>query len=152
MRSASAITLVLLTAALLLSACSLLDRSGNPLDSLREAIVETVADEARAEAMLASLERSDQLMLQSAKALADGAEAQLALFADYDSTPEDFQALFDTTSGARRELQQELLQEHINFKTMATAEEWVSLAGVHSRAVNARAEALTRSALSSVKT
>jgi hypothetical protein len=151
MRNANTNILVLLTAALLLSACSLLDRSGNPLDALREAIAETVVDEARAQAMLASLERSDQLMLQSAKALADGAEEQLALFVDYDSTPEAFQALYDKTSGARRKFQQDLLQEHINFKNMATAEEWASLAGVHSRAVNARAEALTRSALSAVK-
>ena len=90
-------------------------------------------------------------MLQSAKVLADGAEAQLRLFLDYDSTPEDFEALFESVSSARRELQRELLDEHIRFKQTATADEWGALVGIHTRAVNARAEALTRSALSAAK-
>jgi hypothetical protein len=151
MRRLARTVLLLLTAAAMLTACSFLDRSGNPLDKLRDAIADEVDDPARAETMLASLERTDQLMLQSAKVLADGAEAQLRLFLDYDSTPEDFEALFESVSSARRELQRELLDEHIRFKQTATADEWGALVGIHTRAVNARAEALTRSALSAAK-
>ena len=91
--------LITLTGAVIItslaSACSLFGSPGNPLDPLRDAITTHVSDPSRSEAMLASLERSDQLMLRSAKALADGAEAQRALFADYESTPEDFKALFE---------------------------------------------------------
>ena len=131
----------------LVSACSLFGSPANPLDPLRDAITTQVSDPVRSQAMLESLERSDQLMLRSAKVLADGAEAHRALFADYESTPNDFEALFESVSNERRELQRQLLDEHIRFKNIPTADEWAVLADIHSRAVNARAEALARSAL-----
>ena len=134
-------------AASLVSACSLFGSPANPLDPLRDAIVTQVSDSVRSQAMLESLERSDQLMLRSAKVLADGAEAHRALFADYESTPNDFEALFESVSNERRELQRQLLDEHIRFKNIPTVDEWAALADIHSRAVNARAEALARSAL-----
>jgi hypothetical protein len=134
-------------AASLVSACSFFGSPGNPLNPLRDAITAQVTDPARSQAMLESLERSDQLMLRSAKILADGAEAQQALFADYESTPRDFEDLFEMVSNKRRELQRQLLDEHLRFKSIPTADEWAVLADIHSRAVNARAEALARSAL-----
>jgi hypothetical protein len=139
---------VLLAACMLQGSCTLFGKHGNSLDELRQAISDTVADPARAAAMLESLERSDQLMLRSAKLLADGAAAQIELFVDYDTTPAQFQALFEQVSNARRELQEALLREHIVFKNTATAGEWAVLVGIHTRAVNARSDALGRSAIS----
>ena len=150
MRSILASLLLLLVAALLQS-CSRFGNSGNPLDDLRQAIRRSVDDPERAAAMLESLERTDQLMLRSAKVLADGATAQRQLFADYDSTPADFDALFENVSNNRRRLQEEMLLEHIRFKNTATAGEWSALADVHSRAVDARAEALARSAIAAAR-
>ena len=138
---------VLLAACMLQGSCALFGNPGNPLDELRQAISDSVDDPVRASSMLESLERSDQLMLRSAKLLADGATAQIELFVDYDSTPGQFQALYDLVSSARRKLQEALLQEHIVFKNLATADEWAALVGIHTRAVNARAEALGRSAI-----
>jgi hypothetical protein len=143
--------ILLLAACTLQGSCALFGKHGNPLDELRQAISVTVADPARASAMLESLERSDQLMLRSAKLLADGAAAQIELFVDYDSTPAQFQALFEQVSNARRELQEALLREHIVFKKTATADEWAALVGIHTRAVNARANALGQSAVSAAR-
>ena len=137
----------LLAACMLQGSCALFNNPGNPLDELRQAISDSVDDPVRASSMLESLERSDQLMLRSAELLADGATAQIELFVDYDSTPSQFQALFEQVSSARRQLQEALLQEHIVFKNLATADEWAALVGIHTRAVNARAEALGRSAI-----
>jgi hypothetical protein len=141
----------LLAACMLQGSCALFSNPGNPLDELRQAISDSVDDPVRASSMLESLERSDQLMLRSAKLLADGATAQIELFVDYDSTPGQFQALFEQVSSARRQLQEALLQEHIVFKNLATADEWAALVGIHTRAVNARAEALGRSAISAAR-
>jgi hypothetical protein len=136
---------------MLQGSCALFKHPGNPLDELRQAIRDTVGDPMRAESMLESLERSDQLMLRSASLLADGATEQIELFVDYDSTPEQFKALFERVSNARRQLQDALLQEHIVFKNAATADEWAALVNIHTRAVNARAEALGRSAISAAR-
>jgi hypothetical protein len=142
---------VVLAACMLQGSCALFGKHGNPLDELRQAIRDTVADPARTTAMLESLERSDQLMLRSARLLADGAAAQIELFVDYDTTPAQFQALFEEVSSARRELQEALLREHIVFKNTATAGEWAALVGIHTRAVDARADALGRSAVSAAQ-
>jgi hypothetical protein len=143
--------LLLIPVAALVQSCSLFGSPGNPLDDLRQAIERTVDDQARATAMLESLDRSDQLMLRSAKVLADGAIAQRRLFADYDSTPADFDDLFNEVSNNRQRLQREMLLEHIRFKSAATADEWSALADIHSRAVDARAEALARSAIAAAR-
>ena len=151
MSSRFAAITALLAACMLQGSCALFSDAGNPLDELRQAILDTVDDPVRAESMLESLGRSDQLMLQRAGLLADGATRQIELFVDYDSTPEQFQALFARVSSARRQLQEALLREHMAFKNAATADEWAKLVDVHTRAVNARAEALGRSAISSAR-
>ena len=151
MASRFATIIALFVTSLLAGACALFGSHGNPLDELREAISDVVDDPSRAASMLESLERSDQLMLRSAKLLADGAIAQRELFVEYETTPAQFQDLFEQVSNARRRLQDELLREHIVFKRTATPDEWAALIEIHTRAVNARAEALGRSAFSAAR-
>ena len=100
----AAVTIVL--AVLLLTACSMFGGGSDPLKDLREQVRSTVQDQERADAMLASVDQLDQLLIKSAELLAEGSRQEGILFANYDSTPQDFAALFSETSRARQDLQE----------------------------------------------
>jgi hypothetical protein len=66
-------------AILSLSACSLFGGS-DPLADLREQVRSTVHDQERADAMLASVDQLDQLLLESAELLVEVAQRERLLF------------------------------------------------------------------------
>jgi hypothetical protein len=136
-------TFTTVMAILSLSACSMFGGDADdPLIDLREHVQSTVHDSDRAGAMLVSLDQLDQLLIESAKLLVEVAQQESVLFADYDSTQQDFKAIFSDTSRKRQELQKAMLDVHLEFKAMATPEEWASILPVHASAVSMRIESL----------
>ena len=133
--------------ALSLSACSLFGDDSDPLENLREQVRATVHDQERADAMVASVDQIDQLLIESAKLLVEVASQERLLFTNYDSTPRDFELLFSETSRKRQEVQEEMLDVHLEFKATATSEEWETIRPVHSSAVTARIQSLVVAAL-----
>lgn len=129
-------------AILSLSACSLFGGGNDPLVDLREQVRSTVHDQERADAMLASVDQLDQLLLESAELLAEVARQERVLFVDYNSTPRDFELLFSETSRKRRELQEEMLDVHLEFKARTTPDEWETIRPIHASAVTARIQLL----------
>ncbi len=135
--------LTIVAGALLLSACSMFGGDvSDPLDDLREQVRSTVRDSERADAMLASLDQLDQLLIESAKLVVDAARQERVLFANYDSTPQDLQAFFSEASRERQGLQKAMLDIHLEFKARATPDEWTSILPVHASAISARIESL----------
>jgi len=124
------------------SACTMFGGGGDPLEDLREQVLSTVHDQERADAMLVSLAQLDQLLIESAELLADVARQERVLFANYDSTPQDFEALFSEASRRRQDLQEAMLDVHLEFKAQATAEEWTSILPLHANAVSMRIQSL----------
>ncbi len=136
-------TLTIALAAFSLSACSMFGGDvTDPLEDLREQVLSTVHDQERADAMLVSLGRLDQLLIESAELMAEAAGQERILFADYDSTPQDFEALFTETSRKRQDLQEAMLDVHLEFKAQATAEEWATILPLHANAVSMRVQSL----------
>lgn len=133
-------------AVLSLSACSLFG-GDDPFIELREQVRSTVHDQQRAEAMLASVDELDQLLLESAKLLADVARRERVLFVDYDSTQRDFDVLFSEVARERRLLQEKMLDSHLEFKSRTTAEEWEVILPVHANAVASRIQSLVLAAM-----
>ena len=140
-------SIIIALAVLSMSGCSLFGSGGEPLEVLRYEVLSTVHDEKRAEAMLADIDNLDSLLLQSAELLAEAARKERALFIDYDSTPQDFEALFSDTARKRQDLQEAMLDVHLAFKSKATAEEWESLLPIHASAVAARINSLVKIAI-----
>jgi len=134
--------LIIALAVLSLSACSLFGDNNDPFFDLREQIRATVHDQEHAEAMVASIDRLDQLLLESAELLSSIARQERLLFYDYDSSPEDFESLFSEGARKRQELQDEMLDVHLEFKASATAEEWEVILPVHAAAVSSRVQTL----------
>ena len=133
----------IVVAVLSLSACSMFSGDdSDPMDDLREQVRSTVHDSERADAMLASLDQLDQLLIESAQLVAEIARQERVLFANYDSTPQDFQAIFSEASRERQELQKAMLDVHLEFKSKATPEEWKSILPVHAGAISTRIESL----------
>lgn len=142
-------TLTIALAAFSLSACSMFGGDvSDPLEDLREQVLSTVHDQERADAMLVSLGRLDQLLIESAELMAEAAGQERILFADYDSTPQDFEALFTDASRRRQDLQEAMLDVHLEFKAQATAEEWTSILPLHANAVSMRIQSLVVAATS----
>lgn len=135
--------LTIVVGVLLLSACSMFGGDvSEPLDDLREQVQSTVHDSERADAMLASLDQLDQLLIESAKQVAEVARQERILFTNYDSTPQDFQAILTEASRERQELQKAMLDAHLEFKARATPEEWALILPVHASAISMRIESL----------
>ena len=130
-----------------LAGCSLFGNKGDPMETLREQVRETVSDPARAEDMVATVDRIDQLLVDIGAAVGEAARRERLLFRDYDSTPQDYEALFSETLGKRRELQEATLDAHLDFKEKATAEEWRILLPLHARAISLRVESLVADAM-----
>lgn len=130
-----------------MSGCAFFGSGGDPLEVLRNEVSAKVHDEERAEAMLADIDKLDGLLAQSAELMADAAQQERALFVNYDSTPGDFEALFSKTSRKRQEIQEAMLDVHLEFKAKATADEWESILPVHTSAVAARINSLVNDAI-----
>lgn len=111
-------------------------------EEAREEIRVVVTDPQREEAMLATLGELHGLMAQSDALLRALKERERQLFADYDSTREDYARLFAANRQERQTLQQEILRTHLALKTQAEADEWPRISAAQSRAVAARVEAL----------
>lgn len=142
------VTLTVALAALFLSACSMFGgNASDPLDDLREHVRSVVHDEDRAGAMLASVDHLDQLLKESAELLAEVARQERLLFLDYDSTPQDFEMLLSEASRKRQDLQDAMLDIHLEFKDEATSEEWQAILPVHASAVATRIESLVVTAI-----
>lgn len=139
--------LVIVLTVLSMSGCSFFGSGGDPLEVLRAEVESKVLDEERAEAMLALLDQMDALLIESAELLAEAARQERAHFVNYDSTPQDFEALFSDTSRKRRDLQEAMLDAHLEFKGKATEKEWASLLPVHVSAVSARINSLVKAAI-----
>jgi hypothetical protein len=132
----------------LLSGCSMFGSdSSDPMDSLREQVQAVVTDPERAETILLSIDRMDQLLIESAKLLAKAAQAERALFVDYDSTSQGFEALFSETRGDRQRFQESILEVHLGIKAQATPDEWEIIRPVQAVAVSAKVESLVLAAL-----
>ena len=141
-------TLTTVLAILSLAACSMFGGGSDPFVDLREQIRSTVHDQERADAMLVSIDQLDQLLLESAELLADVARQERMLFVDYDSTQRDFDLLFSEAARKRRTLQEDMLNAHLEFKSMASAEEWEVILPVHANAVSMRMQSLVVAAAS----
>ena len=135
-------------AVLSLSACSMFGGGDDPFIDLREQIRLTVHDQERADAMSASVDQLDQLLLESTDLLAEVARQERMLFVDYDSTQRDFDLLFSEAARKRRTLQEDMLNAHLEFKSMASAEEWEVILPVHANAVSMRMQSLVVAAAS----
>jgi len=132
----------------LLPGCSMFDDgSVDSMQILRERIQAVVTDPERAETMLASVDRMDQLLIESSELLANTAQAERVLFIDYDSTPQDFEALFSATRRNRQAFQEAILDVHLAIKAQATPDEWPLIRPVQADAVSARVESLVLAAL-----
>jgi len=138
---------VLAFTALFISSCSFFGSGGDPLEVLRAEVISIVHDEARAEAMVADVDKLDQLLQESAELLGEVARRERALFADYDSTPQDFETLFLERLRKRRALQEAMLDVHLEFKDKATAEEWEAILPIHANAIAARVNSLVNAAI-----
>ena len=130
-----------------LSGCSFFGEPDDPMEVLRKQVRTTVADPDRAEEMLATVDRIDRLLTESVEALAEAARRERMLFVDYESTPQDFEALFSEASHKRQKLQKATLDAHLEFKAKATAEEWNSILPVHASAISMRVESLVIAAI-----
>jgi len=132
----------------LLSGCSMFGGDPtDPMDKLREQVQAVVTDPGRAEMMLASVERVDLLLIESADLLAEAAQRERVLFVDFDSTPQDYEALFSETRRERRRLQQAILDAHLDIKAQATPDEWRVIRPAQADAVSAKIESLLLVAL-----
>lgn len=130
----------------LLSACSLFQDS-DPLEDLREQIQAAVHDQERASAMLDSVDEIDRLLLESAELLSAVARQNREIFADYDSTPQDFETVLSEAARKRMLLQDEMLDAHLKFKANATADEWNDLLPLYAAALSSRVQALVVAAV-----
>lgn len=128
--------------------CSFLGSgSSNSTGQLKDHISASVLEEERAAAMLATVDQIDELLIESAEVLADSVASQQELFLDYDSKPDDFNALIDETKIRRKAIQQQLLTAHLELKSHATAEEWEQIRPVQVDVISARIDALVLDAL-----
>jgi len=146
-RMRTGITITIAFAMFTMSACSLFGSGGDPLEVLRYEVLSKVQDEERAEAMLADIDKLDELLSESAELLADAARQERALFVNYDSTPQDFEALFAEASRKRHDLRGAMLDVHLEFKAKATAEEWSAILPIHASAISARVNSLVAAAI-----
>lgn len=119
----------------------------DPLAGLREQIAESVIDQGRATAMLASVDEIDALLVETAGILAAAVKTERALFIDYDSTPEDFRRQIADSANMRRDLQKQMLDAHLAMKAEATSDEWDVIRPVALAAVASRIDALVGAAL-----
>jgi len=116
---------------------------GNPMDGLREQVAASVLDEERAQSILSSVDRIDELLAESTNILVQAQNNERVLFLNYDSTREEYQALMASERGERREVQEQILALHLSIKSQATAEEWGELRPVMVDVVASRIEAMT---------
>jgi hypothetical protein len=150
----SAMSIRIITATILglgivaLNGCSLFGGDpDDPMDYLREQVRMTVLDESRADAMITTVDKIDDRMVQMADVLIDAAQQERALFRDYDSTQQDFESLFENTYRERKNLQKAILALHLDFKSQASADEWRALLPVQAKAVSERTESLVLAAI-----
>ncbi len=139
--------LTVVSTVFVLSGCSLFETPEDPIEILREHVRDTVEDPDRVQDMLASVDHIDQLLVETARFVIEAVQRERALFRDYDSTQPNYEAFFSEASGKRRDLQDKLLDAHIEFKAKATAEEWQELLPVQARAISLRIELLVADAL-----
>jgi len=134
--------------ALFLGGCELFGSgSDDPMEELRDQIRSSVSDADRSRAMLESVDDIDALLVESAAVMRDAASRERILFLHYDSTREDYAALFSEAREQRMELQKKLLAAHLDFKSHATAEEWETLSPAQANAVSSRLAGLLGEAL-----
>ena len=132
----------------LLSGCSMFGGdSTDPMDNLREQVQAIVPDPERAETILLSIDRMDQLLIESAALLAKTARAERALFVNYDSTPMDYRTLFSETRRDRQRLQEAILDVHLAIKARTTPGEWQMIRPVQANAVSAKVGSLVLAAM-----
>ncbi len=153
-KNISAMSIRILTATILglgivvLNGCSLFGgEPDDPMDYLREQVRMTVVDESRADAMITTVDKIDDRMVEMADVLIDAAQQESALFRDYDSTQQDFESLFENTYQQRKILQKAILALHLDFKSQANADEWRVLLPVQVKAVSERTESLALTAI-----
>ena len=131
-----------------LNGCSLFGgEPDDPMDYLREQVRMTVLDEIRADAMITTVDKIDDKMVQMAGVLIAAAQRERALFRDYDSTQQDFESLFENTYQERKNLQKAILALHLDFKSQASADEWRVLLPVQAKSVSERTESLVLTAI-----
>jgi hypothetical protein len=109
--------------------------------NVRDEITAVIPEVDRRDAMLDTLDEFQALMTESEALLRQFSRREREMFADYDSTAQDYSALFATTREERRALQVEMLRVHLSLKEMATDEEWPPIAAAQSRAVSERVRA-----------
>ncbi len=130
-----------------LSGCSFFGVPEDPIEILREHVRDTVEDPDRAGDMLASVDHIDRLLVETAELVIEAVQEERALFRDYDSTQQDYDAFFSEASRKRENLRNQLLDAHLEFKAKATAEEWQELLPIQARAISLRIESLVADAI-----
>jgi hypothetical protein len=133
---------------LVLHGCSLFgSEPDDPIDYLREQVRITVSDKDRADAMIATIDQIDVLIVEMADVLVDAARQERALFRDYDSTKQDFESLFEAAYRQRVNLQRAILALHLDFKSQASADEWRVLLPAQAKAISERIDSLILTAI-----
>ena len=91
LRSRGASIAMIATMSLVLGSCQMFGGSpGDPMQELREQVTQTVTDTERQIRMLDSIDRMDALLGELADQVATVIKRKRELFADYDSTREEF--------------------------------------------------------------
>jgi len=139
--------LVLAASLLIISSCSFFGGDDDPLVALRVEVQATVIDDGRADEMLEALDQLDELLQKSAALLADTRRKERVLIRDYDSSADEFAAMFLDASERRQQLQSTMLEVHLEFKANATQEEWDALRPNYSSAISARVNSLVANAI-----
>ena len=139
---------LLLALALCLGGCQLLGiGSDDPMNELRDEVRATVSDPDRVTRLLATIDRMDDELAEYAEQFAILMKQKRALFADYDSTRGQFEALLGEGARESQRMQRSLLQVHLEFKSFLDEDEWGAILPVQGRAVAAKMERLVVAAL-----
>jgi uncharacterized protein with von Willebrand factor type A (vWA) domain len=115
--------------AVVLCGCSARKKASvDPFDALRTEVAGQVADPSRAEKMQSAVEKQEAAMDELLQLSTRKAEALAALVGDYDSSREEFDALFAEYFRDRRLIVERMFAAHLELKALATEEEWKHLA------------------------
>ena len=97
------------------------------VDESRMLIKEHVADEAKAEQMMALVDQLEQDLMAYREIRGDHDQALVEKNADYDATREDLQSLYDAYNKDTRAIGMKIAQTDLAMKKLSTPEEWAEI-------------------------
>ena len=101
-----------------------LEATTSAVDETRMLIRDHVADEAKAEQMIALVEQLEKDLLAYREIRAAHNQALCEKNADYDASREDLQKLYDAYNNDTRAIGMKIVQTDLAMKKLSTPEEW----------------------------